>query len=194
MIKNINKIISLFFKILSLILGVLAIFLLLFLDFESIKSGSSSNTSDTVYIINGYTAIFGGNNIEILNGYFSGGNFISYLPSTIVKEIRFDYIAFIGIIISLISLFLMVIFYDRKFLLLMSILINVFSLILLINEPYSFCFVNQGLETLSQAYSCNGRFILINIGVLAAVSIFAVIDIFYLCRFFILLFKKVTID
>lgn len=194
MIRNIDKIIRIFIEILTFVLFFVALFFLLFLDFQSIKSGVSENSSDTIYIINGYTAIFGGTNIEILNGYFSGGEFYAVLPSTFVTEIRFDYITFIGILVCFISLFFMVLSFNKKISLLISLVFNVASLVVIWLEVYSFCFINQGIKSLAEAFQLSSNYLIFNLGAITFVCIIGFIDLIYLIRFLILLFKKVTID
>ncbi len=187
-----NRIFRIISLIATLIGFVVSLFLLFTLDFES-HHLINEDGEQIISLINGRTAIFGGNSI-ILRGSYVDNELVLDTSIFIPATFAFDYLTVIGLIVNLISLIFMIFYFNRQVLLIISSTVNILSLIFLVFQPQFFLIVNGGRDFLNLVYSPENNNSIISIGMIVFIIFNGIIDIFYLIRSIALFTNKVTIE
>ncbi len=184
------------FRIISSILSILtfgiSFVLFLFLDLEGFNS-SEVASDRLVSFISGKDALLGGET-TIIRGYYSNGAFFNDSSLNFIETFRFDYLTTLGFILCFIFLILMVLFFNRKSLLLIFTICKFLSLIYISFEPYFFNIINSGLNGLETSFNIFGGAFIIPIGMIVFIVFNFVLIIFYLVRVIVLFRNKIAIE
>ncbi len=170
----------------TVVFYIVSFVLLLLLDFEA-QNGTM------VSLINGQTAIFGGNS-TIIRGTYSLNELVLDTSLFRPATFAFDYLTTIGLVVNVLTLIFMIFYFNRKILLLISTIVNVLSLAFLALQPQFFLVVNSGQEFYQEIYNPANDNKIISIGIIVFIIINGVIDLFYLVRSFALFKTKKTIE
>lgn len=176
---------------LTIISIFIALILLFILDFESILI--NENGEKTISIVRGFDAIFGGE-IIIIRGSYIEGKMVLDPALYRFSNFSFDYLNLLFLIICILSLIFMIIYFNRKILLSISIFINLISFVGLSLEPYTFLLVNDGNSLIKELFNLNNGNIILPIGLIVFLIVLFIIDLFYIFRVVSLFRNKVSID
>lgn len=186
---------SIFFRVITivgtLIAFAISLVLLFTLDFEA--HHLLDNGDYIVSLINGKTAIFGGNSV-ILRGNYIGNELVLDTSRFIIASFAFDYLTVIGLVINILSLIFMIFYFNRQIILLITTIINALSLVFLAFEPHFFLLVNSGKRFYNLIYSTENNNSIISIGIIVFIIINGIIDVFYLIRAIALFKNKVVVE
>ncbi|HKL72717.1 MAG TPA: hypothetical protein VJY64_00830 [Candidatus Onthovivens sp.] len=130
------------------ICAVLALFII---EAKAFNVNIGSSHAGLTTFLSGHVAIMGGN-VTVYRGLIIEGDYQIIESLTRTIYFKFDYLAFICLIISAIGMIFMILSYRRKILFPLSTLLFILSLIGILYEPQSFLLINIGTLNFNEIF------------------------------------------